>query len=97
MDLIYGGITTSSIQTPPNFLLFALQVSPSKWTAAACSKQTTNIIHPNMFQNISEWPTIDPLPSYGRGRDLPGPRYSNFITGYNLTDVIITGYPNSTS
>ncbi|XP_020093404.1 probable polygalacturonase [Ananas comosus] len=42
-------------------------------------------------QNISEWPTIDPLPSYGRGRDLPGPRYSNFITGYNLTDVIITG------
>lgn len=41
--------------------------------------------------NIDEWAIIDPLPSYGRGRDLPGGRYSNFIMGSNLTDIIITG------
>ncbi|KAH7653433.1 Pectin lyase fold/virulence factor protein [Dioscorea alata] len=42
-------------------------------------------------QDLNEWPIIDPLPSYGRGRDLPGGRYTNFIHGANLTDVVITG------
>ncbi|CAL9116698.1 probable polygalacturonase [Musa acuminata AAA Group] len=42
-------------------------------------------------QDIKEWPIIDPLPSYGRGRDGPGGRYSSLIGGSNLTDVIITG------
>ncbi|XP_064993964.1 probable polygalacturonase [Musa acuminata AAA Group] len=42
-------------------------------------------------QDINEWPIIDPLPSYGRGRDAVGGRYSNLIMGYNLTDVVITG------
>ncbi|KAI0500945.1 hypothetical protein KFK09_019163 [Dendrobium nobile] len=41
--------------------------------------------------DINEYPIVAPLPSYGRGRDLPGGRYSNFIWGSNLTDVIITG------
>lgn len=39
----------------------------------------------------SNWPVIDPLPSYGRGRELPGERHQSLIFGYNLTDVIITG------
>ncbi|KAJ8492899.1 hypothetical protein OPV22_014620 [Ensete ventricosum] len=42
-------------------------------------------------QDIKEWPIIDPLPSYGRGRDGPGGRYSSLIGGSNLTDVIIAG------
>ncbi|XP_072966293.1 probable polygalacturonase [Typha angustifolia] len=42
-------------------------------------------------QDINEWPIIDPLPSYGRGRDKIGGRYSSLIGGSNLTDVIITG------
>ncbi|CAL9780824.1 unnamed protein product [Musa acuminata subsp. burmannicoides] len=42
-------------------------------------------------QDINEWSIIDPLPSYGRGRDSTGGRYNNFIMGYNLTDVVITG------
>ncbi|KAL6006746.1 hypothetical protein ACLOJK_032240 [Asimina triloba] len=42
-------------------------------------------------QDMNEWPIIDPLPSYGRGRDAPGGRYSSLIMGSNLTDVIITG------
>lgn len=40
---------------------------------------------------MNEWPLIDPLPSYGRGRDAAGDRYSSLILGSNLTDVVITG------
>ncbi|XP_074566840.1 putative polygalacturonase [Curcuma longa] len=42
-------------------------------------------------QDTSSWPLIDPLPSYGRGRELPGGRYMSFIHGNQLQDVIITG------
>ncbi|XP_010550764.1 PREDICTED: probable polygalacturonase [Tarenaya hassleriana] len=42
-------------------------------------------------QDESEWPVVAPLPSYGRGRDAPGPRFSSLIYGTNLTDVVITG------
>ncbi|KAG8081087.1 hypothetical protein GUJ93_ZPchr0007g5598 [Zizania palustris] len=42
-------------------------------------------------QDSSDWPVIDPLPSYGRGRELPGKRHQSLIFGSNLTDVIITG------
>lgn len=38
-----------------------------------------------------QWPLIDPLPSYGRGRERPGRRYMSFIHGDGLEDVIITG------
>ena len=34
---------------------------------------------------------IDPLPSYGRGRDKAGGRYASLIGGSNLTDVVVTG------
>ncbi|XP_076918810.1 putative polygalacturonase [Bidens hawaiensis] len=42
-------------------------------------------------QNTADWPLIDPLPSYGRGRERPGGRYMSFIHGEGLRDVIITG------
>ncbi|PIA34256.1 hypothetical protein AQUCO_03800085v1 [Aquilegia coerulea] len=44
-------------------------------------------------QDESEYPLIPALPSYGRGRDASGDglRYSSFIFGTNLTDVILTG------
>lgn len=41
--------------------------------------------------NSDTWPVIDPLPSYGRGRELPGGRHRSLIFGRNLTDVVITG------
>ncbi|PKA51522.1 putative polygalacturonase [Apostasia shenzhenica] len=41
--------------------------------------------------DLDDWPIIDPLPSYGRGRELPGNRHQSLIHGYNLTDVVITG------
>jgi polygalacturonase len=37
-----------------------------------------------------DWTVIAPLPSYGRGRDFPGPRYTSLLHGWNLTDVRIT-------
>ncbi|XP_062017939.1 probable polygalacturonase [Rosa rugosa] len=42
-------------------------------------------------QDPQEWPVLKPLPSYGRGRDAAGGRYTSLIFGTNLTDVIITG------
>ncbi|KAL6502414.1 hypothetical protein OROHE_024692 [Orobanche hederae] len=48
----------------------------------AIIKATTDTTH---------WPLIAPLPSYGRGRELPGGRYMSFIHGDGLQDVIITG------
>ncbi|CAA0830673.1 Pectin lyase-like superfamily protein [Striga hermonthica] len=42
-------------------------------------------------QDISSWPLVEPLPSYGRGRDAVGGRYSSLIFGSNLTDVVVTG------
>lgn len=44
-----------------------------------------------LIQDISSWPVIDPLPSYGHGRDAAGGRYISLIFGTNLTDVVITG------
>jgi len=34
---------------------------------------------------------IEPLPSYGRGRDAAAGRYTSLIFGTILTDVIVTG------
>ncbi|KAI0504259.1 hypothetical protein KFK09_015211 [Dendrobium nobile] len=42
-------------------------------------------------QDLSQWPTAEPLPSYGRGIELPGRRYQSLINGNNLTDIAITG------
>ncbi|KAL6907844.1 hypothetical protein ACP4OV_002014 [Aristida adscensionis] len=42
-------------------------------------------------KDSSQWPIVEPLPSYGQGLDLPGPRHRSLINGYNLTDVAVTG------
>ncbi|XP_059659582.1 probable polygalacturonase [Cornus florida] len=42
-------------------------------------------------QDYSHWEVVEPLPSYGRGIELPGGRYRSLITGHNLSDVVITG------
>jgi polygalacturonase len=38
------------------------------------------------------WPLMPPLPSYGYGRERPGPRYGSLIHGQNLKDIVITGH-----
>lgn len=42
-------------------------------------------------QDPKEWPIIEPLPSYGRGRERLGGRHISLIHGDGLTNVIITG------
>ncbi|KAG6402680.1 hypothetical protein SASPL_134882 [Salvia splendens] len=42
-------------------------------------------------QDIKSWGVVDPLPSYGLGRDAAGGRYISLTFGTNLTDVVITG------
>ncbi|EXC35117.1 putative polygalacturonase [Morus notabilis] len=42
-------------------------------------------------QDINEWPVLKPLPSYGRGRDAAGGRFTSLIFGTNLTDIVVTG------
>ncbi|CAA3018164.1 probable polygalacturonase [Olea europaea subsp. europaea] len=39
----------------------------------------------------NHWPLMPPLPSYGYGRECPGPRYGSLIHGQHLKDVVITG------
>ncbi|KAG0471806.1 hypothetical protein HPP92_016352 [Vanilla planifolia] len=42
-------------------------------------------------QDVSQYLIVEPLPSYGRGIELPGARYQSLINVNNLTDVVITG------
>ncbi|GFY91290.1 pectin lyase-like superfamily protein [Actinidia rufa] len=42
-------------------------------------------------QDPKEWPIIEPLPSYGRGRERLGGRHISLIHGDGLNDVVITG------
>ncbi|XP_057951071.1 probable polygalacturonase [Malania oleifera] len=42
-------------------------------------------------QDPKEWPIIEPLPSYGRGRERLGGRHISLIHGDGLMNVVITG------
>ncbi|XP_011007764.1 PREDICTED: probable polygalacturonase isoform X1 [Populus euphratica] len=44
------------------------------------------------IQDEKYWPLMPPLPSYGYGREHPGPRYGSLIHGQNLRDIVITGH-----
>lgn len=47
----------------------------------------------SFIKDPSHWEVSEPLPSYGRGTDLPGGRHRSLINGYMLHDVVITGMP----
>ncbi|XP_074302203.1 putative polygalacturonase [Silene latifolia] len=74
-----------------------LYVPPGKWLTG--SFNLTN--HLTLFlekdavilgsQNPSHWGVANPLPSYGRGFEVPGSRYRSLINAYSLHDVVITG------
>ncbi|ERM96479.1 hypothetical protein AMTRI_Chr09g36200 [Amborella trichopoda] len=74
-----------------------LYVPPGKWLTGCFNITSFFTLYLNKdavilaSQDMNEWPIIPPLPSYGVGRDTPGPRYSSLISGFNLTDVVITG------
>ncbi|XP_010261779.1 PREDICTED: probable polygalacturonase [Nelumbo nucifera] len=44
------------------------------------------------IQDEKYWPLMPPVPSYGNGREHPGPRYGSLIHGQHLQDVVITGH-----
>ncbi|PWA42717.1 putative polygalacturonase [Artemisia annua] len=74
-----------------------LYVPPGKWLTGSFNLTSyfTLFLHQDAVllatQDENEWAVIDPLPSYGRGRDADGGRYISLIFGTNLTDVVITG------
>ncbi|KAL8138733.1 hypothetical protein V2J09_004734 [Rumex salicifolius] len=74
-----------------------LYVPPGRWLTG-CFNLTS---HLTIFlekdavilgsQDYSSWELVEPLPSYGRGLELPGKRYSSLISGIGLKDIVITG------
>ncbi|XP_058000924.1 probable polygalacturonase isoform X2 [Hevea brasiliensis] len=74
-----------------------LYVPPGKWLTGSFNLTS----HLTLFlekgavilgsQDPSRWDVVEPLPSYGRGIELPGKRYRSLINGYKLLDVVITG------
>ncbi|KAJ4844979.1 hypothetical protein Tsubulata_011713 [Turnera subulata] len=74
-----------------------LYVPPGKWLTGSFNLTS----HLTLFlekgavilgsQDPSHWDVVEPLPSYGRGIELPGSRYRSLINGYLLTDVVVTG------
>ncbi|KAG2681063.1 hypothetical protein I3843_11G127700 [Carya illinoinensis] len=75
-----------------------LFVPPGKWLTGSFNLTTSHFtlyLHKDAVllasQDESEWSVIEPLPSYGRGRDTTGGRFISLIYGTNLTDVVLTG------
>ncbi|XP_039030762.1 probable polygalacturonase [Hibiscus syriacus] len=74
-----------------------LYVPAGKWLTGSFSLTShfTLFLHKDAVllasQDMKEWPVLKPLPSYGRGRDAAGGRFTSLIYGTNLTDVIVTG------
>ncbi|KAK8636271.1 hypothetical protein V6N13_004975 [Hibiscus sabdariffa] len=74
-----------------------LYVPAGKWVTGSFSLTShfTLFLHKDAVllasQDMKEWPVLKPLPSYGRGRDAAGGRFTSLIFGTNLTDVIVTG------
>ncbi|KAE9460142.1 hypothetical protein C3L33_07940, partial [Rhododendron williamsianum] len=69
-----------------------LIVPAGKWLTGSFNLTSHFTLFLHKDADINGWPVIDPLPSYGRGRDAVGGRYISFIFGTNLTDVVITAW-----
>ncbi|XP_016189052.1 probable polygalacturonase [Arachis ipaensis] len=75
-----------------------LNVPPGRWLTAPfnLTSHITLFLHQDAVilgvQDEKYWPLVPALPSYGYGREHPGPRYTSLIHGQNLTDVVITGH-----
>ncbi|XP_042055459.1 probable polygalacturonase [Salvia splendens] len=75
-----------------------LNVPPGYWLTAPfnlTSHMTLFLAEGAVILGIDDekyWPLMPPLPSYGYGREHPGPRYGSLIHGQHLKDVTITGH-----
>ncbi|KAL5989283.1 hypothetical protein ACLOJK_010173 [Asimina triloba] len=71
---------------------FFYSLSPHLDIGANCTGKYADVVGGGECTlDTRHWPLIDPLPSYGRGRERPGGRHMSFIHGNGLEDVIITG------
>eukprot|EP00249_Psilotum_nudum_P025315 c29668_g1_i1 orf=65-1477(-) len=74
-----------------------LNIPPGKWVTGSFNLTSSFTLYLEKgavilgSQNADDWPLIDPLPSYGRGRERPGGRHISLVHGESLVDVIITG------
>ncbi|KVH94012.1 probable polygalacturonase [Cynara cardunculus var. scolymus] len=75
-----------------------LNIPAGKWLTAPfnlTSHMTLFLAEDAVIIGIDDekyWPLMPPLPSYGYGREHPGPRYGSLIHGQNLKDIVITGH-----
>ncbi|XP_064950711.1 probable polygalacturonase [Musa acuminata AAA Group] len=78
-----------------------LNVPPGRWLTGSfnLTSNLTLFLEKDAIilgsQDPEEWPVIEPLPSYGRGRERLGGRHISLIHGEGLSDVIITGQNGS--
>ncbi|XP_062076123.1 probable polygalacturonase [Humulus lupulus] len=74
-----------------------LIVPPGKWLTGTFNliSHFTLFLHKDAVilgsQQASDYPILEPLPSYGVDKNFSAGRYSSLIMGTNLTDVVITG------
>ncbi|PIN20793.1 hypothetical protein CDL12_06517 [Handroanthus impetiginosus] len=75
-----------------------LNIPPGRWLTGSfnLTSDFTLFLENGAFllgsQDPEEWPIIEPLPSYGRGREREGGRHISLIHGNSLTNVVITGH-----
>lgn len=90
---LFGCIVTSIC----NFMFLIVSKSISYTAYLSRSRVTkhfiyiVSVIFCDGKQDEKYWTLMPPLPSYGYGRERPGPRYGSLIHGQNLKDVVITG------
>ena len=64
--------------------------APVNVTCSDCELRLRNATLRAVTDRAS-WPVVAPLPSYGRGRDFPGPRYGAFLLFANVSRVAVVG------
>ncbi|KAL5165159.1 putative polygalacturonase [Glycine soja] len=84
-----GVYLTESFNLTSHMTLYLAAGAVIKATQLVCWPIAVTVVLSAL--ELGNWPLIAPLPSYGRGRELPGGRYMSFIHGDGLSDVVITG------
>ncbi|MCO5613016.1 hypothetical protein L7F22_067289 [Adiantum nelumboides] len=83
-----GPISPKVSRTGARYILVATDYA-TKWVEAVPLKD--NKAASKVASFTQDWPLIEPLPSYGSGRERPGKRHTSLLHGEGLEDVWITG------
>ncbi|KAL2906812.1 putative polygalacturonase [Bienertia sinuspersici] len=66
-----------------------LNVPEGRWVTGSFNLTSNFTLF--LRRDPKEWPIIEPLPSYGRGRERLGGRHISLIHGNSISNVVITG------